>query len=533
MGEAVVAAPPRRRTLLPIVLAAGLMAIACLMTVRQASVVIDGQRYYYLDDDQMISMRYARNLVDGMGLVWNPGEHVEGYTNLGWVLVMAAVHAVGVPERLTSLAVEVINIGLAVVVLVLADRLLARLVHAPPWLRLIGLLTLGLSIDLVYWVINGFETTLLTALFLWALVRAVDDADRGELSPWTCLIAGLLPVVRSDAVDLTAIVVLVAVALGGRRRYWAIGLAAAPLAAHLAFRVAYYGDWLPNTYYLKVAGRAGLFTSGLGYLKGFFAAYPALIVLAVGAAITAADRRLRVILASMALVPLHVMAIGQDMFQHHRFLAPVLPVLIVAGVSGIAVVTDRRAAKMLAVVLFVSTVMVSGINGPKSLILASNNGVMEQSAVAGVLISRNTRPETTLLVAAAGTVGYFSHRTAFDMLGKVDREIGHLPPRSAGFVGHDHYDVDRSLAHSPDIVVSIVSNSRAQQAADPASALNLTSREYRFSDALLTNASFVRRYLPHPIPIPYLLKWNALFVRDDSPEIAGMGRWPVPVLEVE
>jgi len=232
-------------------------------------------------------------------------------------------------------------------------------------------------------------------------------------------------------------------------------------------------------------------------------------------------------------VAVPVTMVGRDMFQHHRFMAPVLPVLMAAAVAAIAQVTEARAAKMLGAVLFVSTIMVAGINGPETLRLASNNGVMEQSAVAGVLINRNTRPDATLLVAAAGTIGYFSHRTAFDMLGKVDREIGHLPPRSWGFVGHDHYDVDRSLAHSPDIVVSIVSILRAQEEGDPARALNLGNRDYKFSDALLTNTTFVKRYLPHPIPIPYLLRWNALFVRDDSPELSGIGRWQQPVLEVD
>ena len=139
----------------------------------------------------MISMRYARNLVDGLGLVWNAGDRVEGYTNLGWVFVMAAVHAVGVPERLTCLAVELINIGLAVVILVFTDRLLRRFASPPGWLRLAALGTLALSIDLIYWAVNGFETTLLTVVFLWALARALDDADRGECSIVTCLLAGL------------------------------------------------------------------------------------------------------------------------------------------------------------------------------------------------------------------------------------------------------------------------------------------------------------------------------------------------------
>ena len=44
----------------------------------------------WLADDSFISFRYAKNLVDGLGLVYNAGEYVEGYTNLLWTLMMAA-----------------------------------------------------------------------------------------------------------------------------------------------------------------------------------------------------------------------------------------------------------------------------------------------------------------------------------------------------------------------------------------------------------------------------------------------------------
>ena len=80
--------PAARVTKLPLVVAAVVMLLVSLAAIRQATVVIDHQRYYYLDDDQMISMRYARNLVDGLGLVWNAGDRVEGYTNLGWVCML-------------------------------------------------------------------------------------------------------------------------------------------------------------------------------------------------------------------------------------------------------------------------------------------------------------------------------------------------------------------------------------------------------------------------------------------------------------
>ncbi len=46
-------------------------------------------------DDAFISYRYASNLVHGYGLVYNPGEPVEGYTNFLWTLMSAAAIQVG------------------------------------------------------------------------------------------------------------------------------------------------------------------------------------------------------------------------------------------------------------------------------------------------------------------------------------------------------------------------------------------------------------------------------------------------------
>ena len=47
------------------------------------------ERRAFLGDDSFISFRYAKHLTEGQGLVWNPGERVEGYTNFLWVLLMA------------------------------------------------------------------------------------------------------------------------------------------------------------------------------------------------------------------------------------------------------------------------------------------------------------------------------------------------------------------------------------------------------------------------------------------------------------
>ena len=520
-----------RTVRLPIVIALGLLTLVFVMAVRQASVVIDGSRYYYLDDDQMISMRYARNLAEGQGLVWNAGEHVEGYTNFGWVLVMAAVHAAGAPDRVASLGVEVVNWALACLVVVLADRLFRRLVPNPAWLLRTSLLvTLALSVDLLFWAVNGFETTLLTAIFVWALVRTVEEADAGAFTAGTCLLAGLLPVVRADSPDLTLIVIVAGLGLGLRRRWWLLALAAAPLVAHLAFRVAYYGDWLPNTYYLKVAGRTGLAWLGLGYTKGFVAAYPTALVLAAAALVTSPDRRVRALLLPLGLVVLRMVLVGADMFDHDRFLAPILPIVLVGAAVGIAAIAvpGSSAARTLPVLLVVSTLFVSGINGRKSIVdLESVNGRPRLNAITGYMINRYTGPEARIAVFAAGAVSYFGRRYSIDMLGKTNREIAHLPPRPGAPIGHNHFDFDRVLARQPDLVVSFSPAVLAERATDIYRYIfSYTLLDYRL--ALLTNDAFGVHYLPHMVPLPELRARNALYVRDTSPELARLSAWRYP-----
>ncbi len=500
---------------------------------RNASVFVDGVRYHFLDDDQMISMRYARNFAEGHGLVWNPGgERVEGYTNFGWTLVMAAAHVAGASDANAALYVRGVNWLLAGLVLLLTVRLLVTLGIDRGVPAGAALLTLALSYDLLFWAINGFETTLLTAIFLWGLLRALDDAREGCLRASTCLLAGLLPVVRADAFDLTAAVVLTAVALGARRRWWLAALAALPLALHIGFRLSYYGEYLPNTYYLKVAGRQGLFIRGLGNIKGFVATYTVVAVLAAAAAAFARDRRSRVLSVLVVFGFARLTLVGPDIFGGFRFLAPYLPVLLVAAVAGIERVAagSRPATLTMAMLLLLTTTFSTGINGTASFRqLVSLNGVPTASTVAGVLVNRHALPDSRIVVVAAGCISYFSRREAIDMLGKSDRHVARVPEVRGGPTGHNRFDVNWTLRERPDIIASFGPQILAIAAGPVLSAANATP-ERDYGAALVLNPIFVREYRDHAIPVAYLLKRGALFVHEHSPERTRLQDWHQPVV---
>ena len=49
-------------------------------------------------DDSFISYRYARNLARGLGLVYNAGERIEGYTNFLFTVLLAGGIKLGIDE---------------------------------------------------------------------------------------------------------------------------------------------------------------------------------------------------------------------------------------------------------------------------------------------------------------------------------------------------------------------------------------------------------------------------------------------------
>ncbi|MBM4014210.1 MAG: hypothetical protein FJ293_04500, partial [Planctomycetes bacterium] len=112
----------------------GVVLAALLALASVAHLALTGKRHelsdvgtiWSLDDDMMITLRYARNLAAGAGLVWNPGEQVEGITNLLWALLLAPLHWLLPPERAAAGAIA-LDAGLLLALLAATARLARRL----------------------------------------------------------------------------------------------------------------------------------------------------------------------------------------------------------------------------------------------------------------------------------------------------------------------------------------------------------------------------------------------------------------------
>ncbi|MFQ5600848.1 MAG: hypothetical protein ACE5G2_09885, partial [Candidatus Krumholzibacteriia bacterium] len=202
-------------------------------------------------DDAYISYRYAEHLAAGRGLVFNPGERVEGYSNLLWVLLLTGFARMGANLEIVS---QVLALGCSVGALLLAVHALRQLfgVHSA---LLAALVVLGLAASGYYaaWSVAGLESTLFGFLLLAAWYRFVIEVREGSgalqlLAP----LLALLALTRPEGVFLAlggVVLRLVLVARRGRplrggETLVFVAIVCGTLALYEAWRFAYYGPHL-------------------------------------------------------------------------------------------------------------------------------------------------------------------------------------------------------------------------------------------------------------------------------------------------
>src|SRR5262249_33541612 len=117
----------------------------------------------FIQDDAFISLRYARNLARGLGLVFNPAERVEGYTNFLWTVWLSLPFRLGLDRVAFSYATGLaLFAGTLVVAMRLARSLLPEAWAAP----LMLLAILGANHTFSAYATGGLETMLQTFLAL-------------------------------------------------------------------------------------------------------------------------------------------------------------------------------------------------------------------------------------------------------------------------------------------------------------------------------------------------------------------------------
>jgi hypothetical protein len=346
---------------------AGAAAAFYAVFIARTAFSVGGRTYFSLFDDAMISMRYARNLAHGAGLVWNAGQQpVEGYTNFLWTAWMAVLHLTGVSDAKASLLVMSCGAAILVANLFVVRAIVETLAPGRRGAALVAMAATAAYYPLVYWTLRGMEVGLISllcsAMVLYAL-RLEHSFDRRTLAKLALvMVAGVLT--RDDVVVPCAVVLaFVCIRCGGQRRLVAAmlgGAVAVAIGAHEVFRLLYYGSALPNTYALKVGGIGlGVRVSRGANVLGAVTVHALVAPLALAVAGLAVRVR-RVPPGMWLLAGLFVadaaysIYVGGDAWEFfgmtNRFLTPVVPLLLALAAVGFSRLREAGSRRVVIVV---------------------------------------------------------------------------------------------------------------------------------------------------------------------------------------
>ena len=467
----------------------------------------------YLDagpvDDDFICYRYARHLVNGDGLVFNPGEVFEGYTTPAWTLLMALLIRLGFDPVVHSHTIGILGAVVAVVAVGQAWRTrYPSAKWAPPaWI-------LAASPAMAFHANAGLGTTLLAACLALFWMAWEQSNARGKAP---CCAAAWLAVaifVRQECVLFL---------LPFAWQEWRAGRVRTTIMASLcgvgwtAFRLVTYERLLPITYGVKKLPVIDDLGYGISYLwdATLLCGFGVFVVLAWMPVRRTAKHRaapLAGIAAGLTLHTTYVVWVGGDFVPWARFFVPTLPLAV--GLGCLAYHHWRRLA-----VIAVPGVMLA-LQWPSMISLANPSAegrvhrfqdqiVAEQHwAKIGTWMKEVAPQGTRVATSPIGVIGWTSELEVIDILGLThDGALGVEPNLDGvGMKGHHRSATTYVLERMPEWVMlgNAWNDANGQLAVNP------------WEVELVLHPTFQSSYRQVRISIPDVEPFD-LFVRKDSP----------------
>ena len=345
-------------------------------------------------DDAYISYRYAENFANGLGLVFNPGEYVEGYTNFLWVVLLAFFNTIGITTRTASLTLGGVASLLTLAVTywfscdiarqptafgLLNDSEQGRLgttlaqpsAPSAAWwacFDMVAVLLLAACPAFGLWAVAGLETPLFTCVLTSAIWRHCREQNARSIGsgqrrgvPIAALLFGIATLIRPEGALYFALTLIASLSgfgfnESGQKKCitafrdgmnrWRPELVkggkavlgfVAIVGPHIAWRWIYYDSLLPNTFYVKVGDDFSL--SGVKYVFQFFLSYGGLVGFLLCAGLLLVRRSeeywVKYGLLLLGIHSLYVIYVGGDWMPAFRYFVPLLPLYFLGLQEGI------------------------------------------------------------------------------------------------------------------------------------------------------------------------------------------------------
>ena len=375
-------------------------------------------------DDPFITYRYAEHLARGVGLVYNPGEHVLSTTTPFYTLMLALLRGIGLDLPLASNAIGCISLAVGGWTLWRLGRLwqsmgvaLAGLLLFPTFPHL--LLTLGAE-----------------ACFFLACVLLAFLAYEERRYAATAALLAVATLTRADAVLAGAVIGLDFLLARRERLPWrALLLYVALLVPWFVFAWVYFGAPLPVTLFVKqqqgrMAGSdsffAGLFLYGRDYWRQVLY-WPHFGLAALGVVFGLVRCPRPLLIPGWALLYFAAYS-ALGVTRYFWYYAPLVPgfvVLIGIGLGAFGELAGRlvgrHAGQWLGTLLAVLMLIVQ----TRSLdnLRHSNDRRLVAYRTVGKWLAANTPPDASVGTLEVGIIGYYAQRRMIDFAGLIQPEV--------------------------------------------------------------------------------------------------------------
>lgn len=459
-----------------------------------SSYLIGNTKYFSLVDDQMISMRYAKNLAGGYGLVWNKGgEHVEGITNTLWTGYMAIFHLFSIPANFISFFIQLSGLFILITNLFVVYAIAKNLKPKSRFVAIAAVIFTAFYYPLNTWgILFGSEVSILTLCMSIAVFLGLKSMEKKKLLLWLPILLGIMTLIRIDMAFI-AIFIIVYLTIIMRKTIKDVvikggGILALFLISQTLFRLWYYQDIVPNTYHLKVEGFPVLYRIAKGlYTHFYFVKGMQYMLYLVPFTVLFMKKNtkalfLLAVLCGQQLYSIYVGGdISDDSGTSFRYMYPVIPLFFILYTYVFYRLSDATRAfrssltKLVLATIFVIASLFTFNTYTYQMFLEWTLQI-QPSMVGGnkinteraIQIDAITADNAVIAVIWAGTIPYFSDRTYIDLYGKSDKIVAKgkmqiYPPRATPiesalvFVpGHTKWDYAYSIGKlKPDIITMV------------------------------------------------------------------------------
>lgn len=424
----------------------------------------------FIQDDSYISFRFVKNFVEGKGLVFNPGEKVEGYTNLLWVLILSVFYAM--KFNIESIA-QYLSMGFGILILFQTFKISSLVelkdggkkgksssaLSGAYLFNFIPVVLMVLTGAFNFWAISGMETCMFMAYVLAGIFYYIKNKNSQAPNYLFSLFIFLASLTRPEGLYFFGLIIIHKVIISikdnkagfikdvlSKNNLITYAVYIIPTGLFMLWRLSYYGYPFPNTYYAKTAYDSAHLLAGWNYFKNFFEAYMLYGVVFVLPLFLLKKKESFFEISLMYLITIaysvYIITVGGDVLKQFRFFLPILPLIYILFGKFLEDIAYRMKSKSasgsvstgLAIMLAVSLAIgFLNYNSQKEAIkkdVETENGLVEKMKLAGAWFNKKQTQLGRPLVLAATTIGavsYFSDVTVIDMLGLTDETIAHKP----------------------------------------------------------------------------------------------------------